>query len=148
MNGAFTFPTPLATGSAYTVTVLTQPLNPTQICTVANGTGTATANVGNIIVMFVPVTVGGSVSGLDGTGLVLQDNGGSNLSITMNGAFTFATPVSSGGTYDVTDRTQPSNPSQTCTVTNGSGTATGNVTNVQVICPAAFESIGGQVVGL
>ncbi|MGB9404414.1 MAG: kelch repeat-containing protein [Candidatus Acidiferrales bacterium] len=149
MNGAFTFPTPLATGSAYTVTVLTQPLNPTQICTVANGTGTATANVGNIIVTCsAPVTVGGSVSGLDGTGLVLQDNGGSNLSITMNGAFTFATPVSSGGTYDVTVLTQPSNPSQTCTVTNGSGTATGNVTNVQVICPAVFESIGGQVVGL
>ena len=37
-NGAFTFPTPLATGATYNVTVGTQPSN--QVCTVTNGSGT------------------------------------------------------------------------------------------------------------
>lgn len=36
-------------------------------------------------------TVGGAVSGLSGT-LVLQNNGGDNLTITQNGSSTFATP--------------------------------------------------------
>ncbi len=45
-----------------------------------------------------PITysIGGAVSGLLGTGLVLQDNGGDNLSITVNGNFTFATTILSG----------------------------------------------------
>jgi len=66
-------------------------------------------------------TVGGSVSGLSGTGLVLQNNGGGNLSVNANGTFTFATPVTSGSPYKVAVFTQPSNPSQMCAVTNGSG---------------------------
>ena len=39
-------------------------------------------------------SIGGSVSGLSGT-VVLQDNGGDDLSVTGNGSFTFATPVGS-----------------------------------------------------
>jgi hypothetical protein len=149
-SGGFTFATPLATGSAYNVTVLTQPTNPAQSCVVANGTGTANANVGNIVVTCSNATlsVGGSVSGLDGTGLVLQDNGGSNLTITANGTFTFSTLIASGGGYNVTVLTQPTNPAQTCTVTGGSGTTTSSVTSVQVLCPAVFNTIGGQIVGL
>ncbi len=54
-----------------------------------------------------------------GSGLVLQDNLGDNLSITGNGAFTFATPVADGSAYAVTVLTSPSSPSQTCTVTGG-----------------------------
>ena len=42
-------------------------------------------------------TIGGVVSGLTGSGLVLQDNGGNNLSVTANGNFTFTTAVASGG---------------------------------------------------
>ena len=64
-------------------------------------------------------TVGGTVSGLTGT-VVLQDNGGDNLSVTANGAFTFATPLASGAAYNVTVKTNPAG--QTCTVANGSGT--------------------------
>ena len=48
-NGAFTFATALASGSAYAVTVSVQPA--LQICTVANGSGTiASANVTNVAV--------------------------------------------------------------------------------------------------
>ena len=64
-------------------------------------------------------TVGGTVSGLSGT-VVLQDNGGDNLSVTANGSFTFATSLASGTAYSVTVKTNPSG--QTCTVTSGSGT--------------------------
>ena len=46
-NGSFTFPTPLATGATYSVTVGTQPSN--QVCHVTNGSGTVgSANVTNV----------------------------------------------------------------------------------------------------
>jgi len=149
-NGPFTFGTTLATGASYAVTVLTQPTGPAQVCTVGAGMGTANSNVGNVVVTCSTATlsVGGSVSGLDGTGLVLQDNGGSNLTISANGTFTFTSLIASGGAYDVTVLTQPTSPGQTCTVTNASGTTTANVTDIQVICPAVFFPVGGQVVGL
>ncbi|RLA00547.1 MAG: hypothetical protein DRQ47_09335, partial [Gammaproteobacteria bacterium] len=38
-------------------------------------------------------TVGGSVSGLTGTGLVIQNNGGDDISLDANGDFTFATAL-------------------------------------------------------
>jgi hypothetical protein len=82
-------------------------------------------------------TVGGTVSGLTGTGLLLRNNGGDDLTRNANGAFTFATPVASGATYAVTVATQPTNPYQVCTVTSGSGTiGAANVTNVSVSCIA------------
>ncbi len=79
------------------------------------------------------------MSGLAGAGLVLRNNGGDDLAVASNGAFTFATSLTSGSTYSVTVATQPSG--QTCSVSNGSGTVAGaNVTNVAVACchqPAA-----------
>jgi len=70
------------------------------------------------------------VSGLSGSGLVLQDNGGNNPPVAASGSFTFTTAVASGGAYAVTVLTQPSNPVQNCVVTNGSGNASANITNV------------------
>jgi hypothetical protein len=149
-NGTFTFKTAVTNGT-YAVTVLTQPVSPNQLCTVANGSGTATANVTNVAVTCVlSYTIGGNVNGVTGSGLVLQDNGGNNLAIKTTGAstFTFTQQIATGGAYAVTILTQPSTPSQTCLVTSGAGTATANVTNVQINCPAVTFSIGGSVVGL
>jgi hypothetical protein len=96
----------------------------------------------------VPYTVGGTVSGLVGTGLVLQNNGGDNLNITANGPFTFATALANGSPYNVTVLTQPTGPAQTCTVTNGSGTISGaNVTNVQVTCAIAQWPLNVSLAG-
>ncbi len=68
-----------------------------------------------------------------GAGLVLRNNGGDDLAVSANGAFTFATSLTSGSTYAVTVATQPSG--QTCSVSNGSGTVAGaNVTTVAVAC--------------
>ncbi|MGQ3004400.1 MAG: hypothetical protein ACT6Q6_18990, partial [Hydrogenophaga sp.] len=47
-DGPFTFPTPVATGVPYNVTVGTQPAG--QTCTVQNGSGTANADVNNVAV--------------------------------------------------------------------------------------------------
>lgn len=155
-NGNFTFKTAV-TGptDAYKVTVLTQPSNPNQICTVANGTGTASANVTNVAVTCVlSYTIGGTVTGLVGTGLVLQDSATlEQLTIPAangNQAFTFKSLVPTGTAYTVTIYSQPSNPAQTCVVTpsTASGIATANVTTVVVTCPAVTYSIGGTVVGL
>lgn len=91
-NGAFTFATPIINGGSYAVTVLTQPSTP-PTCTVENGSGTSKTNVTNVAVICgapPQYTVGGTVTGLSGSGLVLQDNGGNNLSITTSGSFTFS----------------------------------------------------------
>jgi len=143
----FTFKTALNLGASYNVTVQTQPTNPTQTCTVTNGSGMAnTGNVTNVAISCTSkYSIGGTVTGLSGSGLVLQNNGLDNLPISANGTFTFATPVP--GAYAVTVLTQPSNPTQTCQITNGSGTATANVTNVTVTCSSGFP-IGGTVSGL
>lgn len=78
-------------------------------------------------------SVGGTVEGLSGSGLVLQNNGGDDLSITDNGAFTFSTKMEDSSDYDVTIKSYPEG--QTCGVENGTGTVAGaDVTNVQVSC--------------
>ena len=143
-NGSFTFSTAIASGATYSVSVLTQPSSPLQFCTVTNGSGTVGgANVTNVAVACGSAyTIGGTVTGLSGTGLVLQNNGGNNLSIGANGSFTFSAAIASGATYSVSVPTQPSSPTQTCTVTNGSGTVGGaNVTNVAVACATNSFSI-------
>jgi hypothetical protein len=85
-------------------------------------------------------TIDGNISGLTGTGLVLQDNGGNNLSVTGNGSVNFTTQLPTSSAYSVTVFTQPSG--QTCTVTNGTGTVNNaDVTNVTVSCSANSTSL-------
>lgn len=80
-------------------------------------------------------TVSGSVSGLSGSGLVLQLNGANDIAVNVNGSVAFSANLQAGTTYTVTVKTQPGSPSQTCTVANGTGTiGSANVTNVSVAC--------------
>jgi len=86
-------------------------------------------------------TIGGTVSGLSGGQLILQNNARDNLALSSNGAFTFSTPLSGGAAFLVTVLTQPSNPAQSCAVANGSGSVTSsNVTSIQVACTSASTS--------
>lgn len=84
----------------------------------------------------IPLTysIGGNIAGLSGT-IVLQNNGGDNLSLAADGSFAFNVTLQPGSPYDVTILTQPSN--QTCTVSNGSGTANASVTTVAIVCSLA-----------
>jgi 6-phosphogluconolactonase len=66
--------------------------------------------------------VGGTVTGLLGTDLVLADNHGHTVRVDADGTFTLDSRLQKGDAYAVTVQTQPTNPAQTCTVRNGTGT--------------------------
>ncbi len=75
------------------------------------------------------------VSGLTGSGLVLQNNGSVDLGVAAPGAFNFPAGLQTGAAYSVTVATQPSSPAQNCVVANGAGAVgNANVTNVAVSC--------------
>ena len=112
----------------------------TYTLTAANSNGTTTA-AATVTVTIPTYTIGGTLSGLTDT-VVLQNNGGDSLTTSANGAFTFATATTSGGTYNVTVLSQPSN--QTCSVSNGSGTvSSANITSVTVSCTTNSSGGGG-----
>ena len=67
------------------------------------------------------------------SGLVLQSNGGDDLTIANGGTHAFTTQLTPGQEYNVTILDQP--PGHTCTVQNGSGTVTSSNVSVVVVCP-------------
>jgi hypothetical protein len=94
------------------------------------------------------VSIGGSVSNLLGKGLVLENGARDDLPISANGPFNFPSKARLGDSYAVTVSTQPTDPSQICSVDNGAGTVTGgDVTNVAIKCSTIAYSVGGVVVG-
>lgn len=144
----FAFATPVAQGATYNVTISAQSAGAT--CVISNGGGT----VGSGAVSGVQVnctanrfSVGGTSSGLMGTGLVLA-NGADTLSPASGASnFTFGQQVASGATYAVSVQTQPAN--ATCAVSNASGSiVAATVTNVQVSCTANTFQVGGTISGL
>jgi hypothetical protein len=152
-DGSFAFPTALASGGAYSVTVSVQPAGPSQTCNVSNGSGAiGTSNVSNVAVSCTTnaYAIGGTISGPLGLGLVLQDNGTDNLAVAANStSFTFATPVASGATYSVNVKTQPFSPAQTCTVGSGTGSVgAAAVTSANVTCTTSSYNVGGSISGL
>ena len=96
-------------------------------------------------------TIGGSVSGLVGSGLALATAGEPDLVVTTGATgFAFAKRVPNGTAFAVIVMEQPTNPSQRCVVAYGTGSVRGtDVTNVLVTC-SALESrlLGGRVMGL
>jgi 6-phosphogluconolactonase len=88
-------------------------------------------------------SVGGTISGLRSSGLVLQNNGGGNLSVPATATtFHFPGSVTSGTAYDVTVAASPSGPpAQTCTVQNGSGTVTNSSPMVSVTCATVANEL-------
>lgn len=94
-------------------------------------------------------SISGSVGGLaPGAAVVLRDNGRDDLSIYSDGSYTFPTRITNGGAYDVTVYSNPSTPSQFCSVLNGSGIVSGtDVTGITVSCGNRY-ALGGTVTGL
>jgi hypothetical protein len=143
-NGGFSFSTQVASGSNYSVTLLTQPVG--QTCSITGGSGTVSgANIAGVAISCSDNTynVGFTVSGLIDSGLILQNNGADNLAVSSNGTFNFPTPQLTGSSYSVAILTQPAN--ETCAVTNGSGTVVGtNITNILVTCTGEWTWVGGS----
>lgn len=152
-NGAFDFPTKLAGGSSFAVTVKTQPSSPPQVCTLAGASGSiVNGNVTTVTVNCVSdkYTIGGTIMGLAGT-VVLSNNGGADLPVNSLGKFAFPDALDSGASYDVQVRTQPSSPLQTCVVTAGTGTgkvAAADVTSVAIVCTTDKQTVNVNVTGL
>jgi hypothetical protein len=160
-SGATTAPiaTGVSSGTTYAVTVQTQPAG--QLCAVANGSGTVSANVSNIAVTCVTIstttyTMGGTITGLNGTGLALRLNGQTGMTFNFSPAagavsFGFSAGLQTGTAYTVSIVTQPSTPTQLCFFSNGqSGTiATANVSTVAITCNnSAPYTVSGTVSGL
>ena len=147
-DDTFSFSPAMIDGSEYAVSVLTQPGNPNQICTVNNGSdivkGDAVSNI-TVTCLTTSYTVGGTVSGYTGSGLILQNNDGDDLPVSTNGAFSFSSSLADGSEYTVSVLTSPD---QVCAVNNGSGTLSGAaVSDVAIICSADSYTVGGTVSG-
>ncbi len=144
----FAFPTPVASGSTYAVTVQTQPTNMT--CNVSNGTGTVTSSAVTSVAVSCTInkfSLGGGVTGLSTSGLVLASNGQTLSVASGSTSFVFPAPIASGTSYNVSVQTQPAN--MTCSVSGGSGTIVSNpVSNVGVNCSVNSYTLGGTISGL
>jgi CHRD domain len=79
-------------------------------------------------------TIGGTLAGSVGP-VVVRLNGGSDITMTSPGTFTFANLLNSGDAYSVT-----ASGAQNCNVSNGSGTANSSVTNVTITCTSVVRS--------
>lgn len=124
-NTTQTFASTYASGSSYSVSILTQPAG--QTCTLSsNASGTITSNITVTATCISNYTISVAATGLNGT-LVVQDSKNDQLTFTTNNTQTFASTYASGSSYSVSVLTQPSG--QTCTLSsNSSGTITSNIT--------------------
>ena len=141
-NGSFSFTNKINKGSAYNVTVKTQPSPFT--CSAASNRGLASDNMSSVSIVCAVQAyfLSGTASGLGSTTLGLQfDNETKTLS--DNGSFSFSTPVAEGGGYSIYIPSQPDN--RTCSVTNGTrSNVTQNYTDLKAIC---WEYIDNVTIG-
>ena len=78
------------------------------------------------------VTIGGTVSGLTSGSVQLVNNGKGKITVATDGSFIFPLSIANGSGYAVSVSDQPSGLS--CSVINGTATATADVSNVSVSC--------------
>ncbi len=96
-----------------------------------------------------PYTIGGTITGLAGDGLVLQNNLSDDLIISTDGSFAFSATQVRNTDYIVSVLSNPTALSQTCEVGNAAGTmVAANVTDVLVSCTTDSFTVSGNLVGL
>lgn len=102
----------------------------------AQTTATLTIIDDSAIVPVPTFNIGGSVAGLEGSGLVIEERTtGVRVTPTADGDFQFVYPFPQGTPYSVRIATHPTNPLQTCAVNNANGViGDADVTDVNVIC--------------
>lgn len=94
-------------------------------------------------------SVGGTVQGLQGSGMILQINNGETVDILSDGGFTFPSRLQVGQVFQVTVLRQPQSPDQSCSVNGGVGQiGNGNYTAITVNCTTNKFTLGGIVLGL
>lgn len=116
----------------FSLAVTQQPLS--RHCRIANPEGDMNTTIPIRVHCTELIELTVQVSPFKGTGLALISNAEETLSIPRNGAFSFQQRMRPGP-YSVSIKTQPSNPAQKCTVTDGSGNVdTEPITNISVTC--------------
>lgn len=86
------------------------------------------------------IPLGGTISGLTGTGLVLQNNGADYIAIPSGStSFSFSVAIANGASYSISVLTQPTSPLQICDVLNGSSTVGAAPTSISVVCANTSE---------
>jgi uncharacterized delta-60 repeat protein len=81
--------------------------------------------------------IGGTVTGLVGTGLTVRNTQNQEQVQPANGTYSFPTKLPDTEPYNVIIASQPANPAQFCSAANGSGTiANADVTNINIDCAA------------
>lgn len=149
-DGSFVFPEPVQGAFSYRVTIRSQPQG--QICAVQNGQGTVEAGGSPAPVMVVCAASGyrlsGTVAGNAGVLTIANAVNGDIVNVEGNGGFGLAQAVLAGQAYDVT--VQASSAGQVCTVAQGSGTASADVSDIAIHCapvappePVAVPAIPG-----
>ncbi|HET9447064.1 MAG TPA: Calx-beta domain-containing protein, partial [Steroidobacteraceae bacterium] len=107
-------------------------------CAALGGQATATLTIvdDSAIVPVPTFNVGGSVAGLEGSGLVIEERTtGVRVTPTENGEFAFVYRFPQGTPYSVRIATHPTDPLQTCAVNNANGViGDSDVRNVDVVC--------------
>lgn len=131
----FAMPKQIGYGDYYDITIATQPAH--QECVVSYGRDSAghTASINALVSCAVLAhPIGGKITGLTGTGLVLINGSlGGTLTAAANATSYKLSSVAFGSTYGVTVLTQPAG--QTCTVQNATGTmGDAEVSNIDVTC--------------
>jgi len=106
------------------------------------------------VINCVPInSISGIIFGLQSDGLEIQLNGIESLPINMEGAefvinFSFLNKIEEGQSYQVLIANHPSG--QKCSIVNGGGVATEDVTNIQIGCFAEVtpivESLSGKAI--
>jgi len=138
-NGSFSFTNKINKGSAYNVTVKTQPSPFT--CSAASNRGLASDNMSSVSIVCAvrAYFLSGTASGLGSTTLGLEfDNETKPLS--DNGSFSFSTPVAEGGGYSIYIPSQPDN--RTCYVTNGTrSNVSQDYTDLKAVCWEYIDNV-------
>lgn len=103
-------------------------------------------------------TIGGHVAGLQYDGLVLTNNGGSDLAVKplapatdgsiKNVSYAFPNKLDYGATYSVAVKSSP--PHQTCIAYSGTADTAGRLTTIDAVISCGLNSytIGGKITGL
>lgn len=154
-DGTYTFTKKINSGATYNVTVKTPPSSPIQNCIVSSGQGTVlSGNIEGIQVVCGDALylISGTATGLSGNGLQLQNITGSGTdTINVNSASFSFPPLPAGETYNFSIVSQPTNPSQTCSITSPgvtSGTMTTTPIPVTINCSTNSYAVNAQVIGI
>jgi hypothetical protein len=139
-NTTQTFASTYASGSAYSVTIQTQPAGET--CTLSsNSSGTITSNITVTATCSASnaSTLSVAVTGLSGS-VVMQDDQGDTLTFSSNNTQTFTKTYTNGTTYTVYVTSQPS--AQSCIPTYFTGTITSDTTISAACATGATRQLG------